>query len=292
MWGTRLALLLLAAGAACGSKRTERRFEYEAGVATVIEERSGDELRTEVRWNGIPTWSRRFDRSAKGGWRGAVVTEMQWPAGKLIREESYRISGDGKSVDAKARRTRANGDVAERAWNFKVPDRASTPGAGNCNADERGALETDVRRALHHGLTCLRRHKRGDVVALIQWRQQRSPLVFACVRSQDTTPTGFLAAMDSDWYLGMSDALKLSVDRHSYFAYPEGGRIRTVWHELLHLWTGPHSPGFVSGQESIETDRTNACVSLCFDQRPSRSTCELCLAAPRGDARCAGGTTE
>jgi hypothetical protein len=284
----RTALLLVVA-AGCGSKRNELRFEDgSGGMATVIEERSGDEVRTEVRLNGITTWSRRFDRSAKAGWRGAVVTEFQWPSSKLIREESYRLSGDGRSVDAKARRTGADGAVAESSWNFEVLEAAAAPPATSCSGDELSILEADLRRALQTGFSCMRRHKRGDIPALILARRQRAPLVFACVRSQDTSATGFLAAMDSDWYLGISDALKLSVHKQSYFVYPEGGRVRTVWHEVLHLWTGPHSPGFVRGEESIDTDRTNACVSLCFDRRPSRGVCELCLAAPGGDAGCEG----
>jgi hypothetical protein len=281
----RTALLLVVA-AVCCSKRNELRFEDgSGGLATVIEERSGDQGRAEVRLNGITTWSRRFDRSAEAGWRGAVVTEFQWPGSKLIREESYRLSGDGRSVDAKARRTGGGDDVAESSWSFEVREPASLP-AGSCTPDELSTLQADLRRALQTGFACMRRHKRGDIPALILSRQQRAPLVFACVRSQATTATGFLAAMDSDWYLGMSDVLKLSVDKQSYFVYPEGGRIRTVWHEVLHLWTGPHTPEFVRGEESIDTDRTNACVSLCFDRRPSRDVCELCLAAPPGDARC------
>ena len=124
------------------------------------------------------------------------------------------------------------------------------------------------------------------MAALILSRYARGPVVLACVQPGDDNPDGFLAASDGNSYLGVIKGARLLFDRPTYFRYPKGGRTRTLWHEVLHLWTGPHAPGFSLDAQSAEVDRTNACVSMCFDGKATRCACARCLAVAPDDARC------
>jgi hypothetical protein len=277
----------------------EFRFSQAGGVvAVVFDRRSSGVLETEVTLNGTTTWTRTIRRSPEGSWLGSVVVEFQRSTGKLLREEVYRMEGAGRSVQAKSRRLGAEDDVAESSWSFELSptsemdnSKALDPLVQNrgCAQDELSVLQADLRRALRSGVACMRRHGRSDMGALILSRYQRGQFILACVRSRDVSPAGFLAAAEAASYLGIMRATKLSFDKESYFRSPDGARIRTLWHELLHLWAGPHAPDFKPDPRSMDLDRTNACVSLCFDKATaSTCACESCLGLRRGDAQCSG----
>ena len=279
--------------------RSELRFEQAGGVVAVVgDRRSAGELQTEVTLNGRTTWTRTVRRTAAGRWLGSRIVELQPSTGKLLREESYRPEDRGNVVQASSRRLLPDGSTARAAWSFPFPpavEADSPPGPApvvqdhGCTPDELRVLQRDVRRALQDGLACMRRQGRSDIAALLLSRYRRAPVELACVQSLEVTPTGFLAAGDAASYMGVVGARRLSFDKASYFRSPDGVRIRTVWHEWLHLWTGPHAPGFELGPQTMEVDRTNACVSLCFGgAKTSRCACELCLGLPPGDARCGG----
>jgi hypothetical protein len=281
--------------------RQELRFEDDRGtVATVIDRRATGELRTEVKLNGVTTWTRSAWHGADGRWRESAIFDFEHPSGRLLREQRSRPAPGGNAIETKVRRFGSDGRAAEEAWEAPTPRSAGTDGARatrpllqsqDCTPYELDVVRADLQRGFRDGVACLRRNGRSDIAAMMLSRYQRGPLVLACVQSRHSPGGDFLAASDGDSYLGVAGATRrLSFDKEAYFRWPQGGRIKTTWHELLHLVTGPHTLSFLRGAQSAEQDRTNACVSICFDYKPgvSRCACELCLGVPPGDARCAG----
>jgi hypothetical protein len=276
------------------AEKDEFRFAQQGGVVVAVtDRRSTGLLQTEVSLNGTTTWTRTTRRTAEGQWLGSVVAEFQPSTGKLLREETYRRGAVGNMVQAKARSFEAAGRTAEFVWEFRFSQTAWASGESGptpmlqnlgCTPEEFRVLQTDLRGALLDGLACMRRDGRSDIAALILSRYHRGPVQLACVRSLEVSATGFLAGSDATSYMGVTGATRLSFDRPSYFRHRDGGRTRTIWHELLHLWAGPHTK---LDAGSADRDRTNACVSLCFNT-PSKCACELCLGLPRGDAHCSG----
>jgi hypothetical protein len=264
------ALLLFAC-----ARGEELRFEHEA--ATVLERASGSALQTTVTFKGVATWHRSIRRNKDGQWLGTTVSEYQWPGGKLLREETYTPDPQGQMIAASASSSDRPG---KSTWSF--PHRAVP--ATDCTPEQLDLLRTELSLALRRGAACMRRYGRSDIAALIMARHQHG-LTVACARGAQNPGGSFLAAMDPGLVTG--GAPKLSVDLDAFFHQPDGVRARTLWHELLHLWTGPHLPGFQLDHQAARVDRTNACVSLCFDRVPGETcTCELCLGVPPGDYRC------
>jgi hypothetical protein len=282
-------------------ERDGREFRYEqAGgtVATVVERQSAGELLTEVKLNGVTTWVRRVGQDAGGSWRESMVSEFEYPTGKLLREERHRRASAGNVIQAKARRVTTAGAAAEASWEYPFPRNVGVDSVlaprpllqmQDCSPYEVEVLEAELQRALRDGVACLRRHGRSDMAALLLSPYQRGPVLLACVRAREL-PAYFLAGSDAASYLGMIRARKLLFDKEAYFGRPAAGRTPTMVHELLHLWTGPHAPYVGVGSRSTDQDRTEACVSLCFSppQRLSKCDCALCLGVPRDDARCKG----
>jgi hypothetical protein len=272
------------------------RYEQADGtVATVIERQSEGELLTVVNLNGVTTWVRRCGQDAGGSWRESVVSEFEYPTGKLLREERYWRSSADNTIQAKARRVRTDGSAAEASWDFPFPPKAAVDGAlasrpmfrmQDCSPYEVEVLEAELQGALRRGVACMRRHGRSDLAALLLFRYLRGPIVLACVSSGELPA---MAAIDAASYLGIIRPTKVFFDKEAYFGRP-GGRVPTMVHELLHLWTGPHAANVGADTRSAERDRTETCVSLCFaaPERASRCDCALCLGVPRDDGRCKG----
>jgi hypothetical protein len=275
-------------------QRYELRFEPAEGtVATVNERQSTGELLTEVRLNGVTTWVRRVGLTDARVWRESIVSEFEYPTGKVLREDRHRRSPDGNVIQSSARRVRTDGGAAEANWEFPFPRTAAIDGAltsrpvlqvQNCSPFEAEVLHAQLKSGLREGVACMVRHKRSDIAALVLSRYQRGPVVLACVEAAP-----FVAASDGASYLGIIRPAKLSFHKEAYFVgHPAGGRTSTMVHELLHLWTGPHAPYIGIDTRSTDQDRTAACVSLCFDpaKRVSKCDCSLCLGVPHDDARC------
>ena len=243
-----------------------------------------------MKLGGVATWTRTVRHSDSGSWLGSAFEEFSAFSGKLVRQETYALAPAGDDVRARSRWSGPGSQQTEHSWQFKFSPLAakSAPRLQNegCTVDELRDLTSDLQLALTNGLGCMRGLGRTDMAALILARYQRGPVVLACVNSVEVNPAGFLAGSDGHSYLGVIPATRLSFDRVAYFRLPQNGRIRTLWHELLHLWTGPHAPGFSLDAHSPEQDRTNACVSSCFDGQATRCACARCLAVSPGDARC------
>lgn len=272
----------------------ELRYRRAGAVATVTETTSAGESLTEVKLNGATTWQRRVERASDNTWHTSVISEFEYPTGRLLREERYRNLPSGHAFEAKARRARIDHGAAEASWQDSFPpsvtsdDKHSTKPKvqqQNCSPYETEALQADLKDALRAGTECLAHHQRIDIAALILSRYQRGPLVLACVQS-----SAFSATADVSSYLGLVRATKVSFDKTTYFDGPAGGRTPTTAHELLHFWTGPHAPYVGIDTRSTDPDRTEACVSLCFAsaRRVSKCECSLCLGVPRDDSRCSG----
>ncbi len=161
---------------------------------------------------------------------------------------------------------------------------------GDCTPMQQQQVEALFKAAWEKGKNCFRQLGLDETLNFLTWKLVTDGISLTC----DELPGDSCAEIDiSDSLLrgALPVNVTVTVDPTDFFGNPIciANQQNVLWHEVLHVAHGPHSPGFTA-----TNDPTYACTALCFNNEPTsnpkatKCQCATCLGTDPCDSRCAG----
>lgn len=169
-------------------------------------------------------------------------------------------------------------------------DGVTNGGADACTPTERQDIEAKFKAAWERGKKCFRDIGLDEQLNFLIWKLGTDGIALTCGElPQDTCAE--IDVSDSLFRGALPTAVGVTVDPRFFFGNQicQNNQLNVLWHELLHVVNGPHSPGFTA-----TNDDTYACTALCFNNDPTsnpkatKCQCATCLDTDPCDSRCAG----